>query len=79
MDQQREPRRRSDYGQAGSPTFAAKWSSASIARRCVFTAFSALGGVHASFGRHAHEFAFGNVRLIFRYDSVADRASPLYQ
>jgi hypothetical protein len=46
----------------GRATFAAKWSSASIARRCVFTAFSALAGVHASFGRHAYVFAFGNGR-----------------
>jgi len=46
----------------GRATFAAKWSSASTARRCVFTAFSALAGAHASFGRHAYVFAFGNGR-----------------
>jgi hypothetical protein len=46
----------------GRATFAAKWSSASIARRCVFTAFSALAGAHASFNRHAYVFAFGNGR-----------------
>jgi hypothetical protein len=46
----------------GHAVFAAKWSSATIARRCVFTGLSALAGVHAGFGRHAYVFAFGNGR-----------------
>jgi hypothetical protein len=46
----------------GQAAFAAQWSSASIVRRCVFTTLSARAGVHASFGRHAYVFAFGNGR-----------------
>jgi hypothetical protein len=43
----------------GYAAFPARWSSASAARRCMFTVLSARAGVHASFGRHAHVFAFG--------------------
>lgn len=46
----------------GFVSFPARWVSASIVRRCVFTILSARGGVHASFGRHAHVIAFGNGR-----------------
>jgi hypothetical protein len=49
-------------GRQGRANFAAKWSSASIARRCIFSAFSALAGVPASFGRNAYVLAFGNGR-----------------
>jgi hypothetical protein len=43
----------------GHAAFTAKWNSATIARRCVFTFLSALAGVHASFGPFASVSAFG--------------------
>jgi hypothetical protein len=43
----------------GQTSFPAHWSSASMARRVIFTVASATAGVHASFGRHATIFAFG--------------------
>lgn len=46
----------------GRAAFAEKWSSAPIVRLCMFTARSALAGVHASFGRHAYVLVFGNGR-----------------
>lgn len=46
----------------GYASFPARWSSSSIARRFVFTLLSARAGVNASFGRHAHVFAFGKGR-----------------
>jgi hypothetical protein len=46
----------------GYTFFPAATSSSSIAQRCIFTVLSARAGVHASFGRHASVFAFGNGR-----------------
>jgi hypothetical protein len=45
---------------SGYAAFPAHWSSASTARRLVFTLRSAaMAGVHGGFGRHAYVFAFG--------------------
>lgn len=46
----------------GYASFPPRWSSASTVRRCLFTLLSARAGIHASFGRHAYVFAFGNGR-----------------
>jgi hypothetical protein len=45
--------------QSGYAAFPHRESSASMLRRCFYTALSATAGVHASFGRHAWVFAFG--------------------
>ena len=43
----------------GHAMFPHQESSASVLRRCYYTALSSTAGAHASFGRHAWVFAFG--------------------
>jgi hypothetical protein len=45
--------------QHGYASFPPRWSSASGARRCLFTLLAAGAGIHASFGRHSYVFTFG--------------------
>ena len=46
--------------EAGRVTFPAQHRRANLAQRAFYTGSAAIGGVHASFGRHAHVFAFGD-------------------
>lgn len=46
----------------GHAYFATRMASASVARYVVYSVWSATTGVHASFGRHANVFAFGQGR-----------------
>lgn len=46
----------------GRAYFPTRKATASIARYVVYSAWSATTGIHASFGRHANVFAFGQGR-----------------
>jgi hypothetical protein len=46
-----------DHGQVSFPP---QYLRATLIQRMLFAASSATAGVHASFGRHAHVFAFGD-------------------
>ena len=45
--------------QNGHVLFPAQFQKASLVRRVLYTLWSARGGVHSSFGRHAYVLAFG--------------------
>jgi hypothetical protein len=51
----------------GHVLFPPQYEKASIFQHVLFVMSSAMAGVHASFGRHAHVFAFGG-----GYEGIAD-------
>jgi hypothetical protein len=45
---------------SGYAAFPSNWQRACFVQRAVYTVSAAAGGVHASFGRHAYVFVFGD-------------------